>query len=192
MYKIGISGKANSGKNTLGKLLLKELRKTKSGLFCQYISFADPIKKMIRTMFPDLPEKYLTGPSKYRSEIIPGAFKNGQPLTVRELLRELGTDIGRQYKEDIWLNAFDHSFQQAKNKNVVICEDVRFVNEFDHLKKKDFFIIRLLRNSHLKSDHASETNQDIIKDNEFDYVVHNNGTMKDLKQVASQIINIIR
>ena len=104
MYKIAICGKANSGKDTISKLIRREISKTQSGIFCEYIAFADPIKDMIRIMFPTLPEKYLTGPSKFRSEIIPGAFKNGKPLTVRQLHTDLGTDIGRAYKETIWLD----------------------------------------------------------------------------------------
>lgn len=194
MYKVAICGKANSGKNTLSKLILKELRKTQKGLFCEYIAFADPIKAMIRLMFPDLPEKYLTGSSQYRAEAIPDAFKDGKPLTVRQLLIDLGTGVGRTVKETIWLEAFDHAFRtaQSKHKNIVVVTDVRFRNEFDHLKKKGFYQIRLLRDSHLKIDHASETNQDTIQDSEFDYVLHNNGTLKDLKSEVQKIIMQIK
>jgi dephospho-CoA kinase len=194
MYKIAICGKANTGKNTVSKILRKEVSKTQTGIFCEYIAFADPIKAMIRIMFPDLPEKNLTGSSKFRSEIIPGAFKEGQPLTVRQLLIDLGTGVGRTYKETIWLEAFDHTFQraQSKKKNMVVVTDVRFRNEFDHLKKLGFYQIRLLRDSHLQINHASETNQDSIKDDEFDFVLHNNGTLKDLKTEVLKIVSQLK
>lgn len=194
MYKIAICGKANTGKNTLSKLIRKELRKTHKGVFCEYIAFADPIKAMIRLMFPDLPEKYLTGSSQYRAEAIPGAFKDGKPLTVRQLLIDLGTGVGRACKETIWLEAFDHAFQkaQSKFKTMVIVTDVRFRNEFDHLKNLGFYQIRLLRDSHLQINHASETNQDSIKDDEFDYVLHNNGTLKDLKTEVQKIVRQLK
>jgi hypothetical protein len=193
MYKVAICGKANSGKNTLSKLILKELNKKQRGVFCEYIAFADPIKAMIRLMFPELPEKYLTGPSHYRAEAIPGAFKDGVPLTVRQLLIDLGTR-GRSYKENIWLDAFDHTFNnwRTQNKTIVIVTDVRFRNEFDHLQKMGFYQIRLLREAHLKIDHASETNQDTIQDNEFDYVLHNDGTLKDLKNEVQKIVAQIK
>src|SRR5271170_6405611 len=100
MYKIAITGKANTGKNTVGKLLVKGLSDQTidyvnlsgpvMGASSKFIAFADPIKKMARLAFPIIPRKWLYGPSKFRSEVIPGAFKNGVPLTVRQLLIDLG------------------------------------------------------------------------------------------------------
>lgn len=195
MYKIAICGKANTGKNTVSKYIIKELRnkyKGKKTISHEYIAFADPIKAMIRLMFPTLPEKYLTGSSQYRAEAIPGAFKEGKPLTVRQLLIDLGTGVGRTYKESIWLDAFDHTFERAQRKSVVIVTDVRFRNEFDHLKNQGFYQIRLLRDSHTVINHSSETNQDSIRDEEFDYVLHNNGTLKDLKSEVLKIVSQLK
>lgn len=195
MYKIAICGKANTGKNTVSKFIIKELRnkyKGKKTISHEYIAFADPIKAMIRLMFPTLPEKYLTGSSQHRAEAIPGAFKEGKPLTVRQLLIDLGTGVGRTYKESIWLDAFDHTFERSQGKSVVIVTDVRFRNEFDHLKNQGFYQIRLLRNSHTVINHSSETNQDSIRDEEFDYVLHNNGTLKDLKSEVLKIVSQLK
>lgn len=207
MYKIAITGKANTGKNTVSKLLYNELSGTVfapkvdpvTGLMIDagsfhgmtFIAFADPIKEMIHLMFPQLKRKFLYGPSKFRSEPIPGAFKEGVPLTVRQLLIDLGTGVGRSYREDIWLDAFDHTFQKAQKKNysLVIATDVRFRNEFDHLKRLGFYQIRLLRDSHLVINHASETNQDTIKDDELNYVLHNNGTLDDLGSEVKMIVS---
>lgn len=197
MHKIAICGKANSGKNTVSKFIIKELRdkfKNDKALNCKYIAFADPIKAMIRVMFPTLPEKYITGSSKYRASIIPGAFtKSGKPLTVRQLHIDLGTEIGRAYKETIWLEAFDCAFEKANQKDVVIVTDVRFKNEFDHLKKLGFYQIRLLRDDLAevasKSNHSSEVEQDTIRDEEFDFVLNNNKTLKDLKTEVAKIVN---
>lgn len=193
MFKIAICGKANSGKNTVSKLIYKSLYKKfvgKKTIGKEYIAFADPIKKIVRTMFPDLPEKFLTGSSKFRSEIVPGAFKDGVPLTVRQLLIDIGTN-GRSYKESIWLDAFDVAFKKAidKQKALIIVTDVRFINEFNHLKSKGFSNIRLLRDSHSKIDHASETAQDGIHNDEFDFIINNNGTLNDLKDEVKKIVD---
>lgn len=187
MYKIAICGKANSGKNTLGKMLVRQLRKEiKKGnyLSATYMAFADPIKQMIREMFPGLPEKFLTGSSKYRSEIIPGAFKDGKPLSVRQLLIDLGTEIGRSYKETIWLDNFDFHFESLRRR-IVVVTDVRFRNEFDHLRNKGFYLIKLYRETDGPGiNHVSETNQNTIGDSEFDYVIHNDKSLADLKKVV--------
>lgn len=196
MYKIAITGKANTGKNTLSRMLVKQLRlHTKQPhMSAKYLAFADPIKEMIRDMYPSLPKKFLYGSSKYRNEIIPGAFKNGVPLTVRQLLIDLGTEVGRAYNPIVWLDNFDFRFNLNRYHQIVVVTDVRFRNEFEHLRKQGFYQIRLYRNTTAPgSTHVSETNQDSINDNEFDYVLHNDYSLKDLRvEVANHIIPGLR
>ena len=176
------------------QLRLHERARNRRYVSAQYIAFADPIKEMIRDMFPKIPRKYLYGSSKYRSEIIPDAFKNGQPLTIRQLLIDLGTEVGRNYKPTVWLDNFDYRFERVRHKGIVVVTDVRFRNEFEHLRQKGFFQIRLYRNTGLPgSTHVSETNQDSINDEEFDYVIHNDYSLKDLRvEVAHQVIPRLR
>lgn len=194
MYKIAITGKANTGKDTLSKMITKELRAINSKyMVAHYLAFADPIKEMIRIMFPKTPRKFLYGSSKYRNEIIPGAFKDGEPLTIRQLLIDIGTDMGRALKETVWLDNFDHRFAKIPYSKLTIVTDVRFRNEFDHLKKQNFYQIRLYRQTDQPGiNHISETNQNFIKDNEFDYVLHNNGTLKDLKSEVAKIVSQLK
>ena len=86
-----------------------------------------------------------------------------------------------------WLNKI---LLQKNSPNLTIVTDVRFRNEFDHLKKKGFFQIRLYRDTGMQTiEHISETGQSSIKDEEFDYVLFNNKSLEDLKEeVRSQII----
>lgn len=200
MYKIAITGKANTGKNTVGKLLNKEIYLKRQQVIGRYtgkyrpklMAFADPIKEMIQIAYPEIPRKWLYGPSKFRNEVIPGAFYKGQPLTVRQLLINLGNDFGRANKPDIWLRNFDHrlnKFLKNPKTPIVIVTDCRFRNEFDHLKELGFYQIRLLRNDYTKIDDISETNQDGIADSEFNYVIHNNGTLKDLENEVKKAVS---
>lgn len=196
MFKISISGKANTGKNTLSGLLVDELANIGdraadkgNGLFEQWggdeeiIAFADPIKEIIKTMFPNVPRKHLYGASKYRALPIPGAYKDGKPLTVRQCLIDLGT-AGRMYNDMCWINAFNTRLEKAENSgiDILIVTDTRFRNEFDHLKNLGFYHIRTLRESDVKINHISDTGQDSIKDHEFDYVLNNNSTLNALKK----------
>ena len=203
MYKIAISGKAGSGKDTISKLLVKQLRKangtndyiySENYMKVQYVAFADPIKEIARTMFPLLPEIAFTGPSKNRSMPIPGAQKNGQALTVRQLLIDIGTN-GRNYDSNIWLNDFKYSFNKSllSQNNIFVVTDVRFRNEFEHLAKKGFYQIRLYRDDGTPGiNHVSETNQNSIFDNEFNYVLDNNGSLNELKAKVSDIVSLLR
>jgi hypothetical protein len=75
-----------------------------------------------------------------------------------------------------------------KDLGLVIITDCRFRNEFDHLKSLGFYQIRLLRKDFTKIDDISETNQDGIADSEFDYVLHNNGTLEELEKEVKKIV----
>jgi len=204
MYRIAICGKANTGKNTLANLLYQEAYEkdnatliSNGGLGLQaysgkFMAFADPIKEIVMTMFPRANKECLYGPSHLRAEIIPGAFKDGKPLTYRQALIDIGTEVGRKYSDRIWLDNFDHRFEEISKKklNIVVVTDVRFRNEFDHLKEKGFFQIRLYRDTGAPEiQHISETGQSSIKDEEFDYVLINNKSLEELKEeVRCQII----
>jgi len=190
MYRIAITGKANTGKNTVGKLLTKGLTDEITGDRPHFIAFADPLKKMVKLSFPEVPNKWLYGSSKYRSEVIPGAFKDGVPLTVRQALMDLGNDFGRKYQPDIWIRNFDTRVKKLIKNNVhgIIVTDCRFRNEFDHLGSLGFFQIRILRDDYVKINDVSETNQDGILNSEFDTVIHNNGTKEELSEQVSKIV----
>ncbi|MEK6881476.1 MAG: hypothetical protein AABY22_17775 [Nanoarchaeota archaeon] len=73
MILISVSGKANTGKNTLSKLLADEVKSRLSDWNGNvFIAFADPIKEIVKIMFPNLPRKYLFGSSEFRNKQIPG------------------------------------------------------------------------------------------------------------------------
>jgi hypothetical protein len=197
MYKIAICGRANTGKNTLSRLLEQEIywlnnaeyhaKHGKDMTFnTKSVAFADPIKEIVMIMFPYANKENLYGPSHLRAESIPGAFKNDKPLSYRQALIDIGTEVGRGYNDKVWLENFDYRYEQILMKNppnFIVVTDVRFRNEFDHLKQKGFFQIRLYRETGMPAiEHISETGQSSIKDEEFDYVLFNNKSLEDLKE----------
>lgn len=195
MYFIAITGKANTGKNTLAKLLSKEIKSrcTKwDGV--RYIAFADSIKMIVLTMFPSIPKKHLFGSSNFRGEIIPDAFKDGKPLTIRMALTDIGEGF-KKYNSKIWINNFSKIFNKSFDKTLVICTDVRFREEFNYLKQLGFYQIKLIRETQntnkIDTLHISETNQDDIKDDEFDFIINNNGTLASLKEQVKKIVDLI-
>jgi hypothetical protein len=196
MIKIAISGKANSGKNTLSKLIIKEIKNMStidniSNLISYQVAFADPIKKIAKTMFPQIPKKHLFGPSLLRNEIIFGAFKDLKPLTVRQTLIDIGTS-SRLYNNDIWVENLKNRLEVLSLKDdfsIFIVPDLRFRNEFDFLKKNDFFFIRIKRDCSSNINHESEIGQESILDSEFDHIISNNGTLKNLKEEVIKIIH---
>lgn len=193
--KIAISGKVNSGKDTFSNELAKELYSIDNDASCVFFSFAKPLKDIAETMFP-LPDmhQWLWGSSEERKNVIPGAFKDGVPLTVRQLLLDIGTEFGRSYNKNIWVDstifAIDKSISESRRR-IPIVTDCRFHNEFKALKENNFIMIRIKRDAASNIQHVSDTEQDSIHDNEFDYVIKNNSTLHDLElhaRVTAQMI----
>lgn len=191
-YKIALVGKANSGKNTLANLLGANLSQ-----YYRSIAFADPIKEMVLTMFPAADKECLFGPSNLRSNPIPGAFKDGNPLTYRDCLIDLG-ELGRKYNPDIWIERLDERLSKIKNfvgtegVETVVVSDTRRLNEAQFLKMNNFFFIKINRDLSLKLNHTTETDQDGIKDSYFDYILNNNGTMDELRANVFDIVSLIK
>jgi len=193
MTKIAICGKRNSGKNTVARMCEDEIRqKLGNKLFngVYHMAFADPIKEIALLMFPNTNTLCLWGSSNERSTVIPDAFKNGSPLTYRQLLMDLGTEVGRAYDANIWVNNFDYHLNKVERSkpSIITCADVRFRNEMDYLRKKDFYIIKLIRNNDSNVDHISETDQDSFEDNDFNYIMYNVSTLENLRKEVSIII----
>jgi len=190
MLKLAISGKAGTGKDTLTSLLEKEF--SCSQYFIKHMAFADPIKEIVLQMYPQLEREYLFGPSEYRNKIIDGSFKNGKPLTIRELLQDIGEDY-KKYNSKIWINALNEKFIKIKDKvDMVIVSDLRSIDEFDYLKNNHYFLIRIKREDIKYMDHISETEQEKISDSQFNYVIYNNGPLIDLMNHVKLASNMVK
>ena len=188
-YKIAISGKANSGKNTLAEIIKQCI----SGTFLN-LSFAKPIKKIAKQMFPHIPNEYLFGSSSLRSSIIDNALKDNNPLTIRQLLIDIGENA-KIYNKNIWVDHFNKIYNEYCKENLyktIVVTDLRFTNEYVNLKNLDFFKIRLKRDDYTKINHSSETEQDQIWDSEFDVIIYNNGSLEDLTNEFRQIQHLIK
>jgi hypothetical protein len=202
LKKVALSGRANVGKNTAANLLAEHLCSGKDEPY-DMLAFADPIKRMVEELFPWAEKKCLYGPSKLRNNIIPRAInKQGAPLTYRQALIDIGT-LGRSYKSDIWIDNMDNRIKNLSEDRSIILQDfsgcgyrpikalvitdLRFVNEMEYLKSKGFFIIRLLRDTDQVINHGTETEQEKIRDDEFDLVIDNNSTLENLTKQIDQI-----
>jgi len=198
---IGLSGKAASGKDTIANEFVKEFGFIK-------ISFADPVKRMAMEMFDFTPSQ-LWGDSFNRDKI---DVRYG--FSPRDALQKMATSFGRDMYEDVWVNATKRVINKLQttvseyssdkgvkviytptkhdnintDKNIII-SDCRFLNEFNFIKKQNWPIFRVKRNSEKKMNHISEIDLDNIKDSEFTKVIDNNNIIvKDLvKQIYTEI-----
>lgn len=128
---IGVTGLANSGKDTTGDFLVKNYDNWEK------MSFANHLKDVASLLF-GFDRKMLAGetpedraireqPDKFWSE------KMGKDFTPRYALQFLGTNLLRnQMHKNIWVDCLERKIMES-DKNIVIT-DVRFPNEIDMIR----------------------------------------------------------
>ena len=168
-----IAGKARAGKDTTA-LLLKEIYMEKG-------------KKTINLAYGNYIKEYAKNISDWdgRDETKP-----------RSLLQRLGTDIIRK---DIDPNFFvkrlcDDIKVYSYFFDVITVSDVRFPNEIDGPSAmfKDIIKIKIIRDNFVSNltdvekKHITETALDNY--NDYDFVIHNDGTISDLRKKVEKIV----
>jgi hypothetical protein len=96
---------------------------------------------------------------------------NEGPMTAREFLQYLGTDVMRKMYEPIWVKYCIDSIQSEESLIATI-DDVRFLNELEAVQKVGGKVIYLDRNNDSKDGHSSE-NELCNHLDKFDAVIDN-------------------
>ena len=132
---IGLSGYAQSGKDTVAEMLCLNYG-------FKRISFALPMRDAIYTLNPlidgttritDVIDEYGWDAAKANPE-------------VRRLLQVFGTEVGRKiFGETFWI---DQAFKRAEEYERVVFSDVRFPNEATAIQAKGGDVWRINRHNH--------------------------------------------
>ena len=164
---ITLSGKQFSGKDTVAKILLNELKSFRR------IGLGDAIKLEYSKRTGLTLDEIEENKSKYRPDLI-----------------SLG-DWGRSVSPDYWLESV-----VAQEGNIIV-PDVRMPREYKVFKKNNAFTIRVesteesrsKRGVLVKSDDLTETALDDIDD--WDYVIHNDLSYEDLVKASYDLVDAI-
>jgi hypothetical protein len=166
---IGLSGYAQSGKDTVAEILCLNYG-------FKRIAFADAIREALLRLNPMLPNGIRTAElvEDYDWDVA-----KADP-EVRRLLQVLGTEVGRQILGDTaWTDIVMQHIDNSPHQNWVVT-DVRFPNEANEIKSRSGFLIRVNRLNHSSvNNHKSERAMDNYM---FDHVVYNEGTLDDLSE----------
>lgn len=163
--------------------------------FIKNYSFAEPLKQLALNLF-NIPEECMYGTDEQKNQIqehllwenMPGVFYGCQetllsyeglditkhepgPMTTREFLQYLGTDVMRKMYEPIWVKYCIDSIQSEESLIATI-DDVRFLNELEAVQKVGGKVIYLDRNNDSKDGHSSE-NELCNHLDKFDAVIDN-------------------
>lgn len=174
---IGITALAGSGKSTAAHVLIEEY-----GYWL--VKLAAPLKDMLRTL--GLTPAQIEGNQKE----VPSDLLLGH--TPRYAMQTLGEEWGRKmFGKDFWVTqAMRRIHDHLSRGDRVVVDDVRYLNEVDHLRAAGGEIWRITRpgvREKLGSDpHPSEAEiYSITPDVEF----VNRGSVQDLEQSIRQRLN---
>lgn len=187
---IGISGKAQAGKDTVCKMIaytiwyytfsqrlvpfgidhyrkcLRNYENMFNVIGYQHTFFAKALKECLSVILNENLDKF---------ENI--NFKNSQidwlnNMTVRELLQKFGTAIRNEVCDDFWVKVCLKNCTED-----CLISDVRFESEAEGIRDINGIIVRINRDGAGAGNHISETALDNYS---FDYIIDNNGTEEDL------------
>jgi hypothetical protein len=170
---IGLSGYAQSGKDTVADYLVKQHGFTK-------VSFADPIRQALILLDPKVTIADMQGVPL--STAVAGLgwenVKVDSP-DVRGLMQRMGTEVGRQlFGENFWVN---QAMAKAAEYPRVVFADVRFENEAKSILEASGAVWRVSANGHI-----SETSLDNYS---FTKEVNNIGSLEDLYETVDYLIS---
>lgn len=173
---IGLTGYAQSGKDTVAKILVEDYGYTR-------VAFADKIRELLYEMNPPIPvgyglEAHIESLQDYIS--IHGWDKGKQNPKVRAMLQNLGVGARTVFGELFWVG---QALRNVEFEGNYVITDVRFQNEAVSIKKYDNSEIWRINRPDVKpvNSHVSETEMDNYK---VDAVFDNDGTLEDLKRLV--------
>jgi len=166
---IGISGKAGSGKDTLGKYLCDEY-------LCLHYYFAKPLKEGAKIMFA------LTDDQIANKEVPIEPWG----LSPRKIWQLLGTEVGRGIDPAIWIKNAEMFIHKHPGRTVIIT-DVRFDNEAIFIRNRGGVVINIVREQQdiIENRHSSEGG---LKPDNVDLYIHNNGSIEDMCNEVTYMI----
>jgi len=202
MKIIGVCGLIGGGKGTVADILVGNHN-------FQKVSFADPLKDMVSTVFT-WPRHLLEGDTKesrdWREKVDEWwSIRLGiENLTPRWVLQYWGTDVCRaNFHEDIWIASLERKIKMMgigsvnKPHNIVI-PDTRFPNEINMIRKlggevwgvrrgeDPDWMINLIQYGEQPLDiHPSEWSW--VREN-LDQLINNDGTLLELEEKVKSLL----
>ena len=169
---IGLTGYAQSGKDTVAKILVEKYGYTR-------IAFADKIRELLYEMDPPIkrslnPDSGLIGLQNLVD--IYGWDVTKQEPQVRQHLQNLGVGARKVFGEWFWI---EQAMRGVSYEDKVVITDVRFTNEAEFIKKYDNAQLWRVTRPGISAvnNHISETEMDNYKE---DVHLVNAGTLDEL------------
>jgi len=177
---IALLGVRGSGKSTIANYLVDNYKFTS-------LSFAEKLKQVVSIAF-DINLELLEGNS-LESRIYRETQNEFWGMTPRQMLETVGTKLFRKgISEDFWIKIVEKKIINLLNngENVVI-SDLRFVNEWEMLKKYNVKVVFVDNGKQIDNEYE-------IGSIQYDIKIENQGITKEelYKQIEDKIICCLR
>ena len=163
---IGLSGYAQSGKDSVAEVLVRDFGFTR-------IAFADKIKELLYEIDDNV--RFIVDTM--------GWDKAKQNPVIRRKLQDLGMNARKVFDDDFWIR---QAIKGIGLQTRVVITDVRFPNEMQAVWEMDGRVWRVDRPGvDAVNDHISEH---AIKELTPDVYINNTGTLEDLEIAVHNIM----
>jgi hypothetical protein len=205
---IALSGKKQTGKDTSAAIIVAALEK--AGKKVAVTSFAEPLKRICMDIL-GLSKEGVYGTDAQKNDLshikwdgfpmevrlkyslalgmwnVPATVPRCGPMTNREVLQVIGTDVFRAIHDNVWAEVpFNRDWSGI---DVVLLTDCRFPNEKKVTEDANGVIIRLERNTGFSDNHLSEMALDGFQ---FENTFCNNGSLQELETYLLGILRTMR
>lgn len=162
---IGVTGNANSGKDTLADYIISN----KNNSFVKY-ALAKPIKDIMIEHLGFTYEQCYDQKLKQIEDDFWG-------ISPREVMLLIGTKMFREnWRYDFWVKLMEKKIIDNSEENIIV-SDVRFANEAEMIKSHGGIIVNVKRpNNPIKVNHISENG---LSNDLIDYTIINDSTIEN-------------
>jgi len=191
MIVIAFCGRLNSGKGTAARILEEQFGFTP-------MAFADPLKQITHQLFGTSKEE-LWGPSERRGK------------RTRTILQQLGTEFGRKFDPDVWVNQTHARLRKWEFSGIDTCDllppinveeprvvitDLRFPNEAKLIVEKwEGSVVKIdrpdIERTGVEHQHASETAIDLIDPKHLSLTITNRNIHSFKAAVKRQVLKVL-
>ena len=162
--------------------------------YVKLYSFADNLKSICTELF-NIPYDCVYGTDEQKNQIqehllwenIPGCDMSG-PMSARQFMQHLGTDIMRKIYEPIWVQSCIRKIQREQSSLAIIA-DVRFPNEAKAIEDAGGRVVRLTRQVY-NDNHSSEVALDEYPFT--DYIDNEKESIDDLMVKVKKFYNYLK
>lgn len=162
---IGLLGRSRSGKDTVANLL-KELYPLQN---YNIVRLSAPIKEAARALF------------LFSDDQLEGSLKETVDhrwgITPRQVFQTLTRDTMGYMGQDFFTKIFYHKYEAGLLGTHIIIPDIRYSHDIDEIHRRGGLVIKIVRDRN-PVHYSCENHIDAIHNLP---TLHNNGTLKDLK-----------